>query len=187
VAAFDKPIWITEWNLQMSKITANTMLQSLFMASYFLEISTNPKLKNIELTTFHNMAGRTLSGSMLLRKNDKTHILSTYMPAHMLSEIFFDENYNIEKVNLSDECFKYVLTQDNNDKKIICWVNWSENEMDSQKLDGRWFQKEYYGKKLFSNTFDQDGIIYREKKEKFYYGGIKIKPYSIIMIIQGEK
>jgi hypothetical protein len=183
----NKPIWITEWNLQMSKITANTMLQSLFMATYFLEIATNPKLKNIELSTFHNMAGRTLSGSMLLRKNDKTHILSTYRPAHMLSEIFLDENYNIEKVNLSDECFKYVLFQDNNDKKIICWVNWSENEIHTQTLDGRYLQKEYYGKKLFSNTFDQDGIIYREKKETFYDEGIKINPYSITMIIQGEK
>ena len=28
---FNKPIWVTEWNLQMSKTTGNTMFQSLFV------------------------------------------------------------------------------------------------------------------------------------------------------------
>ena len=33
----DTPIWITEWNLQYSKKTGNTLLQGLFVANYFLE------------------------------------------------------------------------------------------------------------------------------------------------------
>ena len=75
----NEPVWITEWNFQMSKTTGNTMLQALFVPSYLLEILTNPALKSIELTTFHNMAGRTISASMLLRKKDKMHIMSSYI------------------------------------------------------------------------------------------------------------
>ena len=67
----DKSIWVTEWNLQMSKITANTMLQALFVSNYLLELNVNPILRNIELATYHNLAGRTTPGSMILRKNNK--------------------------------------------------------------------------------------------------------------------
>ena len=35
---FNKPIWVTEWNLQMSKVTGNTMLQALFVVNYLFEI-----------------------------------------------------------------------------------------------------------------------------------------------------
>jgi hypothetical protein len=54
---FNKPIWITEWNLQISRTTGNTMLQSLFVAQYFLELLSNSDLQNITLTTYHNMGG----------------------------------------------------------------------------------------------------------------------------------
>ena len=32
---FEKEIWITEWNLQMSKTTGNTLLQSLFLRLWY--------------------------------------------------------------------------------------------------------------------------------------------------------
>ena len=46
VRIFNKPIWVTEWNLQMSKTTGNTLLQSLFVANYLLELLSSPDLKN---------------------------------------------------------------------------------------------------------------------------------------------
>ena len=53
-AIFDKkPIWITEWNLQYSKKTGNTLFQGLFVAN-FLELISNKCYEEIELTTFHN-------------------------------------------------------------------------------------------------------------------------------------
>ena len=183
-AAFDdKPIWITEWNLQMSKTTGNTMLQTLFASSFLLEVSTNPKLKNIELSTFHNMAGRTLSGSMLLRKNNDMHVLSTYRPMQMLGNIFLDENYKGKKINISDECIKYVFSQDTSDKNIICWVNWSEDELSAQIPSGSWMQKEFSGENLYSTTFDKDEIRYNEKE---VVNKIILKPYSFTMLIQNE-
>ena len=188
-AAFDdKPIWITEWNLQMSKTTGNTMLQTLFASSFLLEVSTNPKLKNIELSTFHNMAGRTLSGSMLLRKNNDMHVLSTYRPMQMLGNIFLDENYKGKKINISDECIKYVFTQDISDKKIVCWVNWSEeNLLDSQMLNGRYIKKEYCANDLFSTSFDKDGLKYFMTDHTANNERINIMPYSFTMIMFNEE
>ena len=187
VAFENKPIWITEWNLQMSKITANTMLQALYTASYLLELSTNSKLSNIELSTFHNMAGRTLSGSMLLRKDDNMHVLSTYTSMQMLGNIFLDENYMGKKINISDECIKYVFTQDISDKKIICWVNWSEEGLlDSQMLNGKYIKKEYYAKDLFSTSFDKDGLKYSKTDHTVNNERVDIMPYSFTMIIFNE-
>ena len=45
----DKEIWITEWNLQMTKTTGNTMFQSLFV-NYLLELLTNPNLQSITIS-----------------------------------------------------------------------------------------------------------------------------------------
>ena len=181
VAFDDKPIWITEWNLQMSKITANTMLQALFTASYLLEASTNPKLKSIELTTFHNMAGRTLSASMLLKKKNKMHVLVTYKPMKMLSEIFQNKDYKATKEDIGGECFKYIFTKE--DRQIICWVNWSEKELSAQIPAGSWIQKDLSGENLYSTTFDQDEIRYNEKEVT---NKIMLKPYSFTMLIQNE-
>ena len=64
---FHKPIWVTEWNLQMSKTTGNTLLQSLFVAHYLLELISNSDLSAIELTAYHNLGGRDFSGSILCK------------------------------------------------------------------------------------------------------------------------
>ena len=165
----------------MSKITANTMLQALFTASYLLEASTNPKLKSIELTTFHNMAGRTLSASMLLKKKDKTHVLVTYKPMKMLSEIFQNKDYKATKEDVGEGCFKYIFTKD--DRQIICWVNWSEKELSTQIPVGSWMQKDFSGKNLYSTTFDQNQIKYNEQEVK---NKIILRPYSFTMVIQNE-
>ena len=39
----DKEIWITEWNLQMTKTTGNTMFQSLFVCSLFIRVTIKSK------------------------------------------------------------------------------------------------------------------------------------------------
>ena len=84
---FQKPFWITEWNLQISRITGNTLLQGLFVAAYFLELSSNSELQPIELTTFHNLGGRDVAGSIFMNDGNKTHIHSTFLPIKILSNI----------------------------------------------------------------------------------------------------
>jgi len=96
VSLFNKPIWVTEWNLQMSKTTGNTLLQSLFVAQYFLELMSNSNLSDIELTTYHNLGGRDFSGSIFRNNKEEIEIQSTYYPMVMIGKIF--ENNNIVKI-----------------------------------------------------------------------------------------
>ncbi len=175
------PVWITEWNFQMSKTTGNTMLQALFVPSYLLEILTNPILKSIELTTFHNMAGRTISASMLLRKKGKMHVMSSYMPMYMISNIFKNQNYVSSKEIIDENCYKYIFTDKN--KSLIFWVNWSDKSKSDIIPNGIWNKREYYGAELYSTTFEEEGIYYDiENVQK----EIELKPYSFTMIIENE-
>ena len=93
---FNKPIWVTEWNLQISKTTGNTLLQSLFVAQYFLELMSNPALSVIELTTYHNLGGRDYGGSIFRNNKGKMETQSTYYPLKMIGKIF--EKNNVVKI-----------------------------------------------------------------------------------------
>jgi hypothetical protein len=84
---FNKPIWVTEWNLQMSKTTGNTMFQSLFVSNYLLEILSNKDLANISITTYHNLGGRDYSGSIFSTNTGSLEIRSTYYPLKMIGEL----------------------------------------------------------------------------------------------------
>jgi hypothetical protein len=176
----NKPIWVTEWNLQMSKKTANTMLQALFSANYLLEVNANPNLKNIELATFHNMAGRTLSGSMIMKKDEKEYLLSTFHPMRLLSSCFSDSHFFINRVDISDECFKYVITTDEDKIQKRIWVNWSGNSYQVEENYSNLFLQEYYSNTLYNTTLSNDSIILSEKIFKGY--DLLIKPYSITVL-----
>ena len=127
------------------------------------------------------MAGRTLSASMLLKKKNKMHVLVTYIPMRMLSDIFQNKNYKAIKEDIGGECFKYTFTKE--DRQIICWVNWSAKELSTQIPAGSWMQKDFSGENLYSTTFDQDEIRYNEKEVT---NKIMLKPYSFTMLIQNE-
>ena len=84
---FEHPIWVTEWNLQISRKTGNTLLQSLFVAQYFLELMSNLDLQNITLTTYHNLGGRDYGGSIFRNNKEIMEIQSTYYPLTFLGKI----------------------------------------------------------------------------------------------------
>ena len=174
----NKPIWITEWNLQMSKTTANTFLQSLFISSYLLELATNKKLKPIELTTFHNLAGRTLSASLLMKSGASQYVLNAYKTMRMMSDLFSNTELEVLKKKNNNECFEYIFLKNKNEV-FNFYINWSKmpvdislNEKQERKI------KEYYAKELFSNN--KDDILFSStslKSENF-----TLKPYSITLI-----
>jgi len=175
----DKPIWVTEWNLQMSKKTANTMLQSLFVAQFLLEISSNIELQNIKLATFHNMAGRTISASMILKKDKDMHILSTFHTMRMLSSCFSDSSLMINKVVISEECFKYEFLDNNRQVKKHVWLNWSPNEV-LVSVKKPYLLQEYYANQLFNTTFTDDQIILSERIS--VNNELLLKPYSLTIV-----
>jgi len=123
---FNKPVWITEWNLQISRTTGNTLLQSLFVAQYFLELFSNPDLSAIELTTYHNLGGRDYGGSVFRNNKEVLEIQSTYYPLTLLGKIFDHNIARIEK-KYFEEIFTYNCFDENNKLIISYDVNWKMN------------------------------------------------------------
>ena len=172
------PIWITEWNLQYSKKTGNTLLQGLFVANYFLELISKDNYKSIELTTFHNLAGRDFGGSIFQMKNNKTYIQSTFYPIQLLSNIFSNDKLEVSSKKLTDEVFKYSFYISGELKKIIV-INWSDDDF---FIDKNIFNKktEYYSKYLFDLNSDNEGLVY--KTSNIETERILIKSYSLTLV-----
>ena len=169
----------------MSKITANTLFQGIFAANYLLELCTNPKLQTIELTTFHNFAGRTLSGSMLLKKENKTYVLSTYLPMKMMSVLFSDSRLVGSKQIIAKECFAYQFTDKETSKQLIYFINWSDKSvmhtMKKSKKDD-WIKTEYFADELYSTTMDEKNTFQFLTQKIKYVSEINLKPYSITLL-----
>ena len=123
---FSKPIWITEWNLQMSKTTGNTLFQSLFVANFLLEIMSNNKTNTIDVLTYHNLGGRDFSGSIFRNENDILNIQSAYYPLRFLGEVF---NYNISKITKKQKnrAFSYSFFDKNKMLKLRYNIDWDKN------------------------------------------------------------
>ena len=103
---FGDPIWITEWNLQISHKTGNTLLQSLFISQYFLELMSNKDLQNITLTNYHNLAGRDYGGSIFRYTKKIQEIQSTYYPLTLIGKIF-DYNIVVIEKEISNKIYTY--------------------------------------------------------------------------------
>ena len=129
----NKPIWLTEWNLQMSRTTGNTMFQSLFVSSFLLELASNKQLKNINLSIYHNLAGRDVSGSIFMMDNKKMITHSTYFPFTIVNSFFENEGSNISRKMINQYCFEYTAALSQDDNKSYIWLNWSENSISISK------------------------------------------------------
>ena len=82
----DKEIWITEWNLQMTKTTGNTIFQSLFVVSLFIRITRKSKFTKCKNCNYHNLAGRDVP-SILKVKMDLRYILPM-SPLKYIRDVF---------------------------------------------------------------------------------------------------
>jgi len=163
---FEQEIWITEWNLQMSKTTGNTMLQSLFVSQYFLELLSNPDLQNISIAIYHNLAGRDVSGSVFMggRGKDGFDVHSTYYPLTFLSKIFENDIVRIEQEIKGDVYYYYCFDLKDN-LKISFEINWETNEfIFSKNIDEELVDvTKYFSKDLFDIS-DKEGRLQIEKK-----------------------
>jgi len=185
---FNKPIWITEWNFQISRTTGNTMLQSLFVAQYFLELMRNPDLKNVTLTTYHNMGGRDYGGSIFRNNKEVLEIQSTYYPFTFIGKIF---EYNIDTIKIvkGESFYTYEFLDQDHKLRLVYILNWSEHPA---RLSADWEKHKtlvnmdsYYCKTLYEipNTngeflFEDDA---RETKDELW-----VKPFSITVISEGN-
>ena len=159
VSIYNKPIWVTEWNLQMSKTTGNTLLQSLFVAQYLLEVFSNPNLSSIELTTYHNLGGRDFSGSIFRNNKEVLEIQSTYYPLTLLGKIFDHDIVKIEKEEF-EEIFTYNCFDENNKLIISYVIDWDMNSFRyslEESVDKEVFQ--IYGSKNLFDIPNLKGVI----------------------------
>ena len=124
---YKKPIWVTEWNLQISQTTGSTLLQSLFVAQYFLEVLSAPSLSSIELTTYHNLGGRDFSGSIFRNNKDKIEIQSTYYPMMMIGKIFENKIVRIEQQK-SKDIFSYKCYDKSNKEVLSYKIDWGSHQ-----------------------------------------------------------
>ena len=162
VSIYNKPIWVTEWNLQMSKTTGNTLLQSLFVTQYLLEVFSNPNLSSIELTTYHNLGGRDFSGSIFRNNKEVLEIQSTYYPLTLLGEIFDHDIVKIEKEQF-EEIFTYNCFDENNKLIISYVIDWNMNYFRyslEESVDKEVFQ--IYGSENLFDTPNLKGVISTE-------------------------
>ncbi len=173
----NKPIWITEWNLQMSKVTGNTMLQALFCVNYLLEILANNN--QITLTTYHNLGGRDYSGSIFKNYRETVEIHSTYYPLKMISEIFTYKNVITTVKEVKSGLFEYRVFENNTLKKIII-LNYSSTKhlfsMSNNNINiSSIFSKNLFDKPSFDGKLNSNFL-------QDYSGDLDIVPYSINFI-----
>ena len=181
----DKAIWITEWNLQMSKTTGNTMFQSLFVSNYLLEILSNKDLANISITTYHNLAGRTVSGSIFKGDNESFITHSTYFPFSMLSVLFEGNIIKIKKNKMKDKDV-YIYNCFNSDNKIhmIYIINWSNKDFDYRVNKNMNLFNSFYSKNLYDRA-NEKGRLSSDSYMLEGDSNTLIRPYSI-SVIEGK-
>ena len=180
----NKPIWITEWNLQYSKITGNTLFQGLFSVHYFLDLASEPELRKVELTTFHNLAGRDYGGSIFRSFQGVLEEQVTYYPMQMLSNVFEDNSLIITKKVISNECFQYDIMDDNSILKYSFIINWSGNDR-KIKFDKTLLNSEidqFCGDDLYSLADNEEDLIHFSSELKYNVNELLLKPYSLTLI-----
>ena len=175
---FNKPIWITEWNLQISRTTGNTMLQSLFVAQYFLEIMSNVDLKNVTLTTYHNLGGRDYGGSIFRNNQEVVEMQSTYYPITFLGKIFENDIVRIEK-KVKDEIFIYKCFDKSETHLLTIIINWSPEKY-NEIINQNRLVKQFFSKQLFDKAGVNGKLSASNSKSKNKI--LSLQPFSISLI-----
>lgn len=159
----DKEIWITEWNLQMTKTTGNTMFQSLFVTQYMLELLSNSVLKNITIATYHNLAGRDISASIFKGVKNGFEIHSTYVPFRFVGDIF---GFDVEKIKKEEagNVFTYNCYDKNNQLIISYTIDWSQYQIQHQNFssDYTFNDRVFYSENLY-DIAKKDGTLKMQK------------------------
>ncbi len=174
----NKKIWLTEWNLQMSSVTGNSLLQALFVSHQLIELASLQE-SNIDIATFHNLAGRTISGSMIMRKDNKTQKNATFNSMKIVKELFNDSLFFAHKSEIQKDCFEYCFITETKNIKLYYWVNWSgETIKIDRKSTG--IKSEYFGEHLFDKNLGNKGFQFNIKD--FFNSEVSLRPFSITFV-----
>jgi hypothetical protein len=171
----NKKIWMTEWNLQMSNVTGNTLLQALFVSHQLIELA-SLQLSNIDIATFHNLAGRTVSGDMIMIDRQEIRKNATFNSMKIINELFKDSLFFVHKKEIKKECFEYCFTSKNGDRKLYYWINWSERMLKkSRKYNGSKYV--FFSDNLFDKNLQNQEIRFFNKD--LFDSELILEPYSV--------
>ena len=161
----------------MSSITGNTLLQALFVAHQLIELASLQN-SNIDIATFHNLAGRTISGSMIMRRNKKTHKNATFNSMRIVKELFKDSLFLVHKSEIKKDCFEYCFMLEDGNKKLYYWINWTGEPIKTDvRLTGK--KSEYFGENLFDKNSDNTEFQYN--MIDFVDSEVNLTPYSVTL------
>ena len=114
---YNKEIWVTEWNIGLSKPLANTMIQGILISKMLLEFNIN----RVELATFHNLLAKEFMFSMInpswSGEVGEFQNRVSYYVFKQLSNLF--QSPMIIEKNLDT----YVLKQDNKLKAEVSYTS----------------------------------------------------------------
>ena len=173
----NKKIWMTEWNLQMSQVTGNSLLQALFVSHQLIELASLQE-SNIDIATFHNLAGRTISGSMIMTRNKKTSKNATFNSMRIVKELFRDSLFLVYKSEIKKDCFEYCFMSGKENKELYYWINWTEKSINTD-LAHTGKKSVYFGKNLFDKNLENKELQYNLKA--YVNSEVTLKPYSVTL------
>ena len=151
------------------------------MANFFLELISNDIYKNIELTTFHNLAGRDFGGSIFQKKDNKTLIQSTFVPIQIVSRLFNRKDLKVKKQVIAKDFYKYEFF---NNRTLVyeCYVNWSNLSNEVESLNKKCTKVlEYSSLNLYDLNSDINKNFFKQTLTNIDKK-ISISPYSLTLI-----
>ena len=150
-----------------------------------MEIFSNPILDNIKVLSFHNLAGRTISGDIFLsNENDGSFsVHSTYYPLSMIGKIF-ENDFDRVSMRRVDDLYLYECFDRDNNIQLVYVINWYHNISkiklslleEKNKVD----VQSFYGSSLFDKADNDGNMLYRN--QEVYNDEIFIDPYSLTLI-----
>ena len=150
-------IWVTEWNLQISKTTGNTLFQALFVAQYLLECMSSKALNVIELSTYHNLGGRDIAGSIFRNNNEIIETHSTYNSMLMIGKIFSNEISYILK-NVTENIYTYRFSSDGLEK-LVFTIDWDNFQFSCIDMSSNIHETTILKSKNLYDVADKNGIL----------------------------
>ena len=175
----NKDIWITEWNLQVSKLTGKTHIQSLFVFNYLMEVACNEKLRKINLMSFHNLAGRDISSSVIINR-ERNSLSTTFAAFKLLSDVFNNDVITVVSRSFVNELFEYEFYNEKYEKYYVC-INWSEQpaKVNISEYD---YSEIYYSENLFDDQYFKENFTGNEVSSK----ELVIPKYSFCIFKSGK-
>ena len=142
-------------------------------------------MQNIKIATYHNLAGRDVSGSIFQgdKENFITH--STYFPFSMLSALFKNNIIRMEKKKMKGlDTYIYYCYNSDNKIQMTYIINWSNKDFYYSEKGNMDLVNSFFSQNLYDRA-----NVKGELSAEYYMlerdSNLLIRPYSI-SVVEGK-